>query len=58
MEYGVKAEDYAPVGAALIYTLEQGLGDDFTPQTKEAWETAYGTLVSVMTSAAYPKAAQ
>src|SRR5262245_7681558 len=27
--YGVKAEHYAPVGAALIWTLEQGLKDDF-----------------------------
>lgn len=58
VDYGVKAKDYAPVGAALIYTLGQGLGDDFTAEAKEAWETAYGTLVSVMTTAAYPKAAQ
>lgn len=56
--YGVKEEDYAPVGASLIYALEQGLGDGFTPELKESWVSAYTTLSSVMTSAAYPKAAQ
>jgi len=54
--YGVKAEDYAPVGEALIYTLQQGLGDDFTPDLKESWTAAYGTLSSVMISAAYAEA--
>lgn len=58
VDYGVQAEDYAPVGAALIYTLEQGLGDDFTPELKDSWVAAYTTLSSVMTQAAYPKAAQ
>lgn len=50
--YGVKDEHYAPVGAALLWTLEQGLGDDFTPETKEAWAEAYGILSSVMIAAA------
>lgn len=50
--YGVNAEHYTPVGEALIYTLEKGLGDDFTPQTKEAWLATYTTLASVMTKAA------
>ena len=26
VDYGVKAADYTPVGAALLWTLEQGLG--------------------------------
>ena len=26
VDYGEKAADYAPVGAALLWTLEQGLG--------------------------------
>jgi nitric oxide dioxygenase len=30
--YGVKAEHYGPVGAALLWTLEQGLGAEWTPQ--------------------------
>src|SRR5690242_3624546 len=28
--YGVTGDDYAPVGEALLWTLEQGLGPDFT----------------------------
>ena len=49
--YGVTAEQYAPVGAALLWTLEKGLGPDFTPETKEAWTEAYTALAGVMTSA-------
>ena len=50
--YGVQAEQFAPVGAALLWTLEQGLGDDFTAEVKEAWATAYGVLSQVMIDAA------
>jgi nitric oxide dioxygenase len=53
IDYGVKAEHYEAVGASLLRTLEKGLGDDFTPDVKSAWETAYGTLSSVMIEAAY-----
>lgn len=49
--YGVTAEQYAPVGAALLWTLEKGLGPDFTPETKVAWTEAYTSLAGVMTSA-------
>ncbi|MFG1206677.1 globin family protein [Xanthobacter flavus] len=49
--YGVKDAHYAPVGAALIWTLERGLGPDFTPETKDAWVEAYGILSSVMIAA-------
>ena len=48
VDYGVKKEDYDKVGASLLWTLEQGLKDDFTPEVKEAWATTYGTLASVM----------
>ena len=58
VDYGVTAGDYAPVGEALIYTLEQGLGDDFTPELKDSWITAYTTLSGVMINAAYPEAAE
>jgi hemoglobin-like flavoprotein len=51
--YGVKPEDYDSVGAALLWTLEQGLGDDFTPDTKEAWATVYGLVATTMKDAAY-----
>lgn len=50
--YGVKDAHYAPVGAALIWTLERGLRTDFTPETKAAWVEAYGILSSVMIAAA------
>ncbi|MEL6450029.1 MAG: globin family protein [Pseudomonadota bacterium] len=53
--YGVKAEHYPFVGAALIDTLQQGLGDDFSADVQSAWETAYGTLTGVMIAAAYPE---
>ena len=51
--YGAKAEHYPVVGAALLWTLEQGLGDGWTPELAEAWSTAYGTLSGYMTSEAY-----
>ncbi len=56
VDYGVKAEDYDAVGASLLRTLEKGLGDEFTPEVKEAWTGAYTTLSGVMKDAAYPAA--
>jgi hemoglobin-like flavoprotein len=53
--YGVRAEHYGPVGAALLWTLEQGLGGDFTPEVGAAWAEAYGALSGVMIAAAYPE---
>jgi len=50
--YGVREEHYASVGGALLWTLEQGLGSDFTPEVREAWATAYGILSSTMIEAA------
>jgi hemoglobin-like flavoprotein len=50
--YGVRESHYATVGAALLWTLEQGLGEAFTPAIREAWTAAYGTLASVMVEAA------
>ncbi len=49
--YGVTAAHYAPVGAALLWTLEKGLGADFTPEVKAAWTDTYTALAGVMTSA-------
>lgn len=51
--YGVKAEHYDTVGSALLYTLEEGLGADFTPAIKDAWAAVYGVLASTMRRAAY-----
>jgi hemoglobin-like flavoprotein len=50
--YGVKGKYYKTVGEALIWTLEQALGKDFTPDVKEAWEEAYKLLSDTMKSAA------
>jgi len=50
--YGVQPEDYATVGGALLWTLEQGLGDAFTPEVHAAWAGAYGIVSSVMIAAA------
>lgn len=55
--YGVTPAHYAPVGAALLWTLEQGLGDGFTPTVKDAWTTAYGALSGAMIAAAEKPAA-
>ena len=49
--YDVTPEHYAYVGEALIFTLGKGLGDDFTPETKDAWVETYGILSSVMIDA-------
>ena len=56
VDYGVKAEHYTPVGAALLWTLEKGLGDVWTPDLADAWGTAYGTLSGFMIAEAYGQA--
>jgi methyl-accepting chemotaxis protein len=49
VHYGVKIEHYHTVGAALISTLKQGLGDSFDSVHEAAWVKAYGMLVQWMT---------
>jgi len=46
--YGVKPADYATVGGALLWTLEQGLGAAFTGEVKQAWTAVYGVLAETM----------
>jgi hemoglobin-like flavoprotein len=53
VSYGAKAEHYPVVGAALLWTLQKGLGDGWTPEVADAWGTAYGTLSGYMISEAY-----
>jgi len=55
--YGVQASHYTPVGAALLWTLEKGLGPDWTPELATAWVTAYTTLSGYMISEAYGQGA-
>jgi hemoglobin-like flavoprotein len=52
LAYGVSDEHYDTVGAALLWTLEAGLGDAFTEDTKQAWATVYGILADTMKAAA------
>jgi hemoglobin-like flavoprotein len=46
--YGAKQKDYVTVGAALLWTLEQGLGAGFTPEVKDAWTAVYVVLSGAM----------
>ena len=57
--YSVTARHYAAVGSALLWTLEKGLGEAFTPEIREAWATTYRVLAGTMIEAAneMPKAA-
>jgi hemoglobin-like flavoprotein len=51
--YGVAASHYDTVGAALLWTLGQGLGPAFTHEVEAAWTETYGLLAGVMKKAAY-----
>jgi hemoglobin-like flavoprotein len=50
--YGVRDEHYATVGGALLLTLEQGLGEAFTAEVRDAWATMYGIVSRTMMEAA------
>jgi hemoglobin-like flavoprotein len=50
--YGVADAHYDTVGAALLWTLEKGLGDAFTADVKDAWVAVYGLLAGTMKNAA------
>lgn len=50
--YGVTEAHYDTVGSALIWTLGEGLGEQFTPAVQAAWAEAYDTLASAMKQAA------
>ena len=49
--YGVHDKHYDDVGAALLWTLERGLGPSFTPEARDAWTALYGTVAEVMRNA-------
>jgi hemoglobin-like flavoprotein len=51
-QYGVADKDYDTVAGALLWTLEKGLGDQFTPAVKDAWVAVYGVLAGTMKQAA------
>jgi hemoglobin-like flavoprotein len=55
--YGVESSHYEPVGQALLWTLQQGLGDAFTPEVRGAWGAAYAFVAAAMQRAAVEPAA-
>lgn len=50
--YGVSERQYLSVGAALVWTLDQSLGEKFMPEVRAAWVAAYGFLSTTMIAAA------
>jgi hemoglobin-like flavoprotein len=50
--YGVRDADYASAGAALLWTLEQAFGHDWTPDLQAAWTEAFLLFSWVMRRAA------
>src|SRR5258708_40336542 len=44
VDYGARPEHYAVVGETLLWTLQRGLGSQWTPQVAAAWTAAYTTL--------------
>ena len=52
VEYGVKLADYGATKDALLWTLEQALGEDLTPAVREAWTVCYDDLADEMKAAA------
>lgn len=55
VHYGVRPAHYKLVGNALMWTLRQGLGQDWTPEVEKAWTQCYGLLSEVMIKAAEKK---
>lgn len=53
VRYGVQPEFYRPVGDALLWTLEHGLGASWSEDTRHAWEAAFTALSQIMIRAAY-----
>jgi hemoglobin-like flavoprotein len=51
--YGVKISHYDQVGVALLWTLKQGLGNDWNEEVGEAWRLCYQKLSGAMKEAAY-----
>src|SRR6059058_298048 len=51
--YGARPEHYPVVAAALLWTLEKGLGEAWTPELSKAWTDVYGVLSGYMISEAY-----
>ena len=53
VDYGVEAKDFTPVGNALLYTLKVGLGEQWTPELRQAWVDTFRTVATVMKAHAF-----
>lgn len=49
VEYGVQLEDYTTVGSAFLWMLEQELGEDYTPETADAWTKTWQLMTEIAT---------
>jgi hemoglobin-like flavoprotein len=50
--YGARAADYSVVGEVLLWTLERGLGEAFTPDVRAAWTKVYSVLAATVQAGA------
>lgn len=48
---GVQGSHYDAVGKALLWTLKIVLGEKFTEETRQAWESFYGTITRTVRDA-------
>ena len=51
VDYGTVPEHYPVVGQVLLDTLDEGLGEDFTPEVRATWAEVYGKLSDIMIEA-------
>lgn len=46
--YGAQPEHYEVVGTSLLACLEETCGDTWTPETEDAWKTAFNAIRNIM----------
>ncbi len=50
-DYQTARMDYDKVARALLKALEEFLGDEFTPELRQAWAAVYGRIAAIMIEA-------
>jgi hemoglobin-like flavoprotein len=58
VRYGVRPEHFDVGGEALLWTLQQGLGEAFTPDLRDAWSAAWSIIAHAMTAGMLQSASQ
>jgi hemoglobin-like flavoprotein len=53
IDYGVRPDHYSLVGDALLWSLANTLGDEWTPDVATSWSKAYALVSDHMVRAAY-----